>query len=97
MSEFVCEPILWNPSDHLTLSIALVLGYGKVYGRTMEKAQKIATKISASASIAELINCGLTETQSVLISASIRIGQELCSAPLKPGERFSNSREIFHR
>jgi DNA repair protein RadC len=43
------------------------------------------------------MNCGLTETQSALISAAIRIGQELCSAPLKAGERFSNSREIFNR
>lgn len=97
MDEFVCEPILWNPSDHLTLSIATVIGHGKVCGRTMAKAQKITSTITASASVAELMNCGLTETQSVLISASIRIGQELCSAPLKAGERFSNSREIFNR
>jgi DNA repair protein RadC len=94
--QFVCEPTP-NPSDQLTLSIALVLGHGKIYGRTMEKARKIASTISASASTAELQNCGLTETQSALISAAIRIGQELCSAPLRPGERFSNSREIFQR
>jgi len=97
MDEFVCESIQPIPSDHLTMSIALVLGHGKVYGNTMAKAQKIAAKISANASVAELMNCGLTETQSALISAAIRIGQELCSAPLKAGERFSNSREIYQR
>jgi DNA repair protein RadC len=97
MNEFVCESIQPIPSDNLTLNIALVLGHGKVYGRTMEKARKIAANISASASAAELMNCGLTETQSALISAAIRIGQELCSAPLKTGERFSNSRELFQR
>lgn len=94
--QFVCEPQP-IPSDQLTMSIALVLGHGKLYGRTMEKARKIAAKISDAASVAELQNCGLTETQSNLISAAIRIGQELCSAPLRPGERFSNSREIFLR
>jgi DNA repair protein RadC len=97
LEEFVCESIQPNPSDHLTLSIATVLGHGKVNGRTMSKARKIASTISASASAAELMSCGLTETQSALISAAIRIGQELCSAPLRPGERFSNSREIFQR
>jgi DNA repair protein RadC len=97
LDEFVCEAIQPIPSDNLTMSIALVIGHGKVYGRTMEKARKIAAKISANASPAELMSCGLTETQSALISAAIRIGQELCSAPLKPGERFSNSREIFLR
>jgi DNA repair protein RadC len=97
VDEFVCESIQPIPSDNLTMSIALVLGHGKVYGRTMEKARKIAAKISATASIPELMNCGLTETQSALISAAIRIGQELCSAPLKVGERFSNSRELFQR
>ncbi len=49
--------------DHLTMSIATVLGHGKVYGNTMAKAQKIAVKISASASIPELMSCGLTEMQ----------------------------------
>jgi DNA repair protein RadC len=97
VDEFICESIQPVPSDHLTLSIALVLGHGKVYGRTMEKARKIAARISASASVAELMGCGLTETQAALISASIRIGQELCSAPLRSGERFSSSREIFQR
>jgi DNA repair protein RadC len=95
--EFICEPLLWIPSDNLTLSIATVIGRGKVNWRTMLKARKIASMVSASASIPELMNCGLTEKQAVLISASIHIGQELCSAPLKTGERFNNSREIFQR
>jgi hypothetical protein len=97
MDGFVCESIQPIPSDHLTLSIATVIGHGKASGRTMAKARKIATTLSASASIPELMSCGLTETQSALISAAIHIGQELCSAPLRPGERFSNSREIFQR
>jgi len=37
MDEFVCEAIQPIPSDNLTMSIALVIGHGKVYGRTMEK------------------------------------------------------------
>lgn len=97
LSDFVCEPFQPIPSDHLTMSIATVIGHGKVTGCTLTKAKKIATKISASASIPELMSYGLTETQSTLIAAALRIGQELCSAPLRPGERFGNSREIFQR
>jgi DNA repair protein RadC len=97
LDQFICESSQPIPSDQLTLSIALVIGHGKIHGRAMEKARKIAAKISASASIPELRSCGLTEIQAALISAAIRIGHELCSAPLRPGERFSNSREIFVR
>jgi DNA repair protein RadC len=97
LNDFVCESIQPVRTDHLMLSIATVIGHGKVSGRTMAKAKKIAQTISASTSGAELMSFGLTETQVALISASIRIGQELCSAPLRPGERFSNSREIFNR
>lgn len=97
LDEFVCEPVLWIPSDHLTLSIATVIGHGKDNWRTMIKAWKIASMVSASVSVAELMNCGLTETQSALIAASIHISQELCSAPLKTGEKYNNSREIFSR
>lgn len=97
LSDFICEQIQPIASDRLTLSIATVIGHGKVTGGTLKKARKIATKISAAVSVAELLNFGLTETQSTLISASISIGQELCSAPLRPGDRFNNSREIFVR
>jgi DNA repair protein RadC len=97
LNDFVCEQIQPIPSDHLTLSIATVIGHGKVTGCTLTKARKIATTISAATSAAELKNCGLTETQSALVSAAIRLGQELCSTPLRAGERFSNSREIFLR
>lgn len=97
VENFICDSAQSTPSDHLTLSIATVIGHGKVSARTLTKARKIAAKISAGTSVPELMTCGLTETQSTLISASISIGRELCSAPLKPGERFSSSREIFSR
>ncbi len=97
MDEFVCESIQPVLSDQLTVNIATVLGNGKLNGRTLAKAKKIASTITASASGAELMGCGLTEKQSAVISASIRIGQELCSSPFKLGERFSNSRELFLR
>lgn len=98
MEEFVCcDSARPMPSDHLTLSLATVIGHGKINGRTMAKAQKIAAKITASVSVPELVGYGLTEKQSAVVSACIRIGQELCSSPFKPGERFSNSRDLFNR
>ena len=97
MEEFVCESIRPAPSEQLTLNLAAVIGHGKINGRALAKAQKLAATINASISIPELMNCGLTEKQSSIISACIGIGQELCSSPYKPGERFSNSRDLFNR
>lgn len=97
MEEFVCESIQPIASENLTLNLAAVIGHGKITGRAIAKAKKIASTISASASTAELMGCGLTEKESAIISASIRIGQELCSSPFKMGERFSNSRDLFNR
>ena len=69
----------------------------KICFRNRPALHMIGPTISASTSGAELMSCGLTETQSALVSAAISIGQELCSAPLRPGERFGNSREIYVR
>lgn len=94
---FICDSVQSIPLDNLAISLATVIGHGKINGRNMTKAQKLAAKITASASVAELIGCGLTEKQSAVITACIRIGRELCSSPFKPGEKFSNSRDLFNR
>lgn len=94
---FVCDSNRPAPSVSLALSLATVIGHGKINGSTLIKAQKLATKITASVSAPELVGCGLTERQSAVISACIRVGQELCSSPYKAGERFSNSRDLFTR
>jgi DNA repair protein RadC len=97
MDEFICDPIAQTPSEQLTLSLATIIGGGKVSGRAMAKAKKIASTLTGATSIPEVKGCGLTERQSAAISACIRIGLALCSSPFKLGERFSNSREIFQR
>jgi DNA repair protein RadC len=96
MEEFICESQP-RPLDPLTLSLAAVIGHGKINGRAMAKAQRIAGQITASASMPELMNCGLTEKQAALVSAAIKIGEGLCSSPLRLGEKFANSRDIFNR
>ncbi len=35
--------------------------------------------------------------QAACVFYALKLGRQVCSAPLLPGERFSNSRELFHR
>jgi DNA repair protein RadC len=94
---FVHDPAHPAPSDSLALNLATVIGHGTISGRTITKAQKLAGKISAAASMPELLGFGLTERESAVVLACIRIGQDLCSSPYRAGERFSNSGDVFRR
>jgi DNA repair protein RadC len=39
----------------------------------------------------------LSGRQAALLYSALQLGAHVCSVPLKPGERFSNSRELYHR
>ena len=39
----------------------------------------------------------LSSRQAASIFYALQLGKQVCSVPLKPGERFSNSRELYHR
>ncbi len=94
---FIHDSVHPAPSEHLSLSLATVIGHGKISGRTVTKAQKLAGKLTATASMPELIANGLTERESAVVLACIRIGYDLCCSPYRAGERFSNSRDLFNR
>ncbi|MDR1728632.1 MAG: hypothetical protein LBT74_12035 [Acidobacteriota bacterium] len=40
---------------------------------------------------------GLSERQVAALASSLELGVEACSAPLRPGERFTDSRDIYLR
>jgi DNA repair protein RadC len=50
------------------------------------------------ASEAEICRAGrISAKQAGRLRAALALGRQLCSAPLKPGQRFSNSRDLFER
>jgi DNA repair protein RadC len=50
------------------------------------------------ASLEEIRLCGKVSTrQAMALQAALSLGRQLCSAPLKAGQRFSNSRDLFLR
>jgi DNA repair protein RadC len=58
-----------------------------------ESAQELA-----SATQEEIRRVGkLTNRQAESLFYALQLGKQVCSLPLKPGERFSNSRELYHR
>jgi len=52
----------------------------------------------ASASKEELLAAGkISEKQAAALCLALALGRETCSAPLRAGERFSSSRELYQR
>jgi DNA repair protein RadC len=52
----------------------------------------------ALASVEEIRNAGrLSFRQAASLYFALQLGREICSLPFRPGERFSNSRDLFFR
>jgi len=52
----------------------------------------------AQASLEELRHAGkLSSRQAASLYYALQLGTQVCSTPLRAGERFSNSRELYHR
>ena len=52
----------------------------------------------ATASKEELRAAGkISEKQASVLFCALELGREVCSSPLRAGERFSSSRELYHR
>jgi DNA repair protein RadC len=52
----------------------------------------------AQATLEEIRRAGrLSERQAAALFYALQLGKLVCCTPLRPGERFSNSRELFHR
>jgi DNA repair protein RadC len=52
----------------------------------------------AQATLEEIRHAGrLSERQAASLFYALQLGMQVCCMPLKAGERFSNSRELYHR
>jgi len=88
--------------DHLNL-LAAVIARGAPNSAGTAAARRLLAHFGsvqglAYASKEELGAAGkISEKQATALYLSLELGREACSAPLRAGERFSSSRELYHR
>jgi DNA repair protein RadC len=83
--------------------LATVLGYGRESAASHAVSRRLLRYFGSApamlqASVEEICKNGKISTrQSLTLKAALLLGRQICSSPLKPGQRFSNSRELFDR
>jgi DNA repair protein RadC len=93
-----------GPADaSLLADLALVVGFGRITSRGLSTARRLLGSVKTAsglgqASVEELRLAGaLTDREAAMLASALRLGRAVCSTPLRPGERFSNSRDLFLR
>ncbi|HYK89699.1 MAG TPA: JAB domain-containing protein [Acidobacteriota bacterium] len=82
--------------------VATILGMGKPSLASIGAARRLV-RIAGSpialtqASLEEIrVNARVSDRQAAILHAALALGRSLCSHPLRPGQRFSNSRDLFN-
>ncbi len=90
------------PSEILEL-LSDVLGRGNASQSGYSAAQRLLNHFGspqalAQATLEEMRQAGkLTGRQAISIYSALQLGRQVCSIPLRAGERFCNSRELYNR
>ncbi len=92
-------------SDHGETLILLsnILGHGRNSAAAEASSRRLLRYFGTPgalilASLEEIRLCGkVSIRQATALQAALSLGRHLCSAPLKAGQRFSNSRDLFLR
>jgi DNA repair protein RadC len=100
-----CEPQRGSCSemDNLGSLLATILGHGKRSASAEATSRKLLRHFDdpaylPQASLEEIRLGGrLSSRQAALLTAALALGRRLCCSPLRPGQRFSNSRDLFQR
>jgi DNA repair protein RadC len=80
-----------------------VLGHGGTNAAVHAASRRLlrhfgSTQDLALASLEEIRRAGkLSERQAASLFCALQLGKQVCSLPLRAGERFSNSRELYRR
>jgi DNA repair protein RadC len=90
--------------NHATVSLlATILGHGRNSASADASSRRLLRHFHTPAamtlaSVEEIRSTGkVTGRQAVTLSAALELGRELCSTPLKAGQKFGNSRDLFQR
>ncbi len=91
------------PPDGTLDLVSKLLGMGRSSAAAIASARRLLSRDDAAAaliqaSLEEIRRAArVSERQAAVLHAALALGRQLCSSPLKPGERFSNSRDLFTR
>jgi len=97
-----CQPAPAD-CDGVLASLAVVLGAGRRSAASYAAAERIRRHCGFSqelmrASVEELRRSGrISRRRAELVHSALRLGTVLGFSPYRTGERFSNSRELYHR
>ena len=89
--------------EEASLLLATILGQGRNSCAAHASSRRLLRHFEAPealtrASVEEIRQKGkVSVRQAATLRAALSLGWKLCSAPLKPGQKFSNSQELFNR
>ncbi len=91
-----------EPEETLAL-LSTILGHGRNSAAAEASSRRLLRHFGTAgaltmASLEEIRHSGkISARQAAALRAALSLGRQLCSAPLKAGQRFSNSRDLFLR
>jgi len=96
-----CEEPGGPERDGILALLSTVLGLGRDSLSASASARRLLKNFGTAAALTQAsleeirVRGKLSPRQASSLRAALLLGQRLCSSPLKPGEKFSNSRDIF--
>ncbi len=96
-----CEEPGGPERDGILALLSTVLGLGRDSLSASASARRLLKTFGTAAALTQAsleeirVRGKLSARQASSLRAALLLGQRLCSSPLKPGEKFSNSRDIF--
>jgi DNA repair protein RadC len=92
-----------NRNDDAVALLATILGLGRNSAASLLSSRRLMNYFGSPAALThasaeEIRTRGrLSANQAALLRAALNFGSEACSTPLRPGQRFANSRDLFER
>jgi DNA repair protein RadC len=98
--------MMWHPEqeeDGVTALVALILGGAPKSAAAQVSSRRLLRHFGSASALTQASEAEICRVARVSIRqagrlrAALALGRQLCSAPLKAGQRFSNSRDLFQR
>ena len=92
-----------SDSDDILPLVSTILGMGKSSIAALASSRRLLRFVESPTSLTQVSleeirrTARVSERQAALLYAALALGRKLCSCPLRPGQRFSNSRDLFNR
>jgi DNA repair protein RadC len=101
-SELISAPRRFDEPDAIIL-LSAILGSGRNSVASMASAKRLLEHFESAAALTNASReeirraARVSLRQASMLFAALELGRKLCSCPLKAGQHFSNSRDLFER